>query len=196
MKHIKLYEEQRSASEGKMLGVIVHVFGYGRDVHMDDYYACVAPTFWDIATTILEDYMDPDDVQEKVSEMTSLYDISDAIHNFVEEADELDITIWTGLIPRSQTENYNAFGGVLNPYDIVEDIDKIFTNAKSVMQANRGGASESELIKLIADSITNDPSKFELYTEDEDLDKIIKYMGLPEDKIKSLLKYSKIKKQI
>jgi hypothetical protein len=64
------------------------------------------------------------------------------------------------------------------------------------MQANRGGASESELIKLIADSITNDPSKFELYAEDKDLDKIIKYMGLPEDRIKSLLKYSNIRNQI
>jgi len=196
MKHIKLYEEQEADKSGKMLGVIVHVFGYGRDVHMDDYYACVAPTFWDIATAILEDYMDPDDVEEKVSEMTSLYDISEEIHNFVEEADELDITIWTGLIPRSQTENYDAFGGSLNPYDIVESIDKTFTNAKSVMQANKGGATESQLIKLIADSITNDPSKFQLYAEDKDLDKIVKYMGLPEDRIKSLLKYSKIKNQI
>jgi hypothetical protein len=64
------------------------------------------------------------------------------------------------------------------------------------MQANKGGATESQLIKLIADSITNYPSKFQLYAEDKDLDKIVKYMGLPEDQIKALLKYSKIKNQI
>lgn len=194
MKHIKLYEEQESASEGKMIGVIVRVFGYGRDIHMDDYYACVAPTFWDIATAILEDYMDPDDVEEEVSKMTSPYDLGEAIGNWVDQADELDVTIWTGLIPRSQSENYKPVS--TNPYDAVDDIDSVFTNAKSVMLGKRGGASESDIIKLIADSITNDPSKFELYSDDEDLDKIIKYMGLPEDKIKSLLKYSKIKKQI
>jgi len=194
MKHIKLYEEQESASEGKMIGVIVRVFGYGRDIHMDDYYACVAPTFWDIATAILEDYMDPDDVEEEVSKMTSPYDLGEAIGNWVDQADELDVTIWTGLIPRSQSENYKPVS--TNPYDAVDDIDSVFTNAKSVMLGKRGGASESDIIKLIADSLTNDPSKFELYSDDKDLDKIIKYMGLPEDKIKSLLKYSKIKNQI
>ena len=196
MKHIKLYEEQEPDKSGKMLGVIVHVFGYGRDVHMDDYYACVAPTFWDIATAILEDYMDPDDVEEKVSGMTSLYDISETIHDFVEDADELDVTIWTGLIPRSQTENYDAFGGSINPYDIVESIDKSFTNAKSVMQGNKGGASNNDLIKLIGDSISNDPSKFALYADDPDLDKIIKSIGWSEDRVKSLLRYSNIRNQI
>jgi hypothetical protein len=196
MKHIKLYEEQEPDKSGKMLGVIVHVFGYGRDVHMDDYYACVAPTFWDIATAILEDYMDPDDVEEKVSGMTSLYDISETIHDFVEDADELDVTIWTGLIPRSQTENYDAFGGSINPYDIVESIDKSFTNAKSVMQGNKGGASNNDLIKLIGDSIANDPSKFALYADDPDLDKIIKSIGWPDDRVKSLLRYSNIRNQI
>jgi hypothetical protein len=195
MKHIKLYEEQGSANKGKMVGVIVHVSGYGHDIHMDDYYACVAPTFWDIATAILEDYMDPDDVEEVVSEMTSPYDLTEAISNWVDQADELDITIWTGLIPRSQSEEYKSVGNT-NPYDTVDDIDSVFTNAKSVMLANRGGASEIDLIKLIADSLTNDPSKFGLYSEDKHLDKIIKYMGLPEDRIKSLLKYSKIKNQI
>jgi hypothetical protein len=194
MKHIKLYEEQEPDKSGKMLGVIVHVFGYGHDIHMNDYYACVAPTFWDIATSILEDYMDPDDVDEEVSKMTSLYDLAESISNWVDQADELDITIWTGLIPRSQNEEYKSIS--TNPYDAVDDMDSVFTNAKSVMQANRGGATESQLAKLIADSITNDPSKFELYSDDKDLDKIIKYMGLPEDRIKSLLKYSKIKNQI
>ena len=195
MKHIKLYEEQESAAEGKMLGVIVRVFGYGRDIHMDDYYACVAPTFWDVATAILEDYMDPDDVEEEVSKMTSPYDLGEAIGNWVDQADELDVTIWTGLIPRSQSEDYKHVS-TANPYDAVDDIDSVFTNAKSVMLGKRTGASESDIIKLIADSLTNDPSKFELYSDDKDLDKIIKYMGLPEDKIKSLLKYSKIKNQI
>ena len=194
MKHIKLYEEQESAGEGKMIGVIVRVFGYGRDIYMDDYYACVAPTFWDVATAILEDYMDPDDVEDEVSKMTSPYDLGEAIGNWVDQADELDVTIWTGLIPRSQSENYKPVS--TNPYDAVDDIDSVFTNAKSVMLGKRGGASESDIIKLIADSLTNDPSKFELYSDDKDLDKIIKYMGLPEDKIKSLLKYSKIKNQI
>jgi len=194
MKHIKLYEEQEPDKSGKMLGVIVHVFGYGHDIHMDDYYACVAPTFWHIAGAILEDYRDPDDVEEEVSKMTSLYDLSEAISNWVDQADEIDITIWTGLIPRSQSEEYKFVS--TNPYDAVDDIDSVFTNAKSVMQASRGGASEIDLIKLIADSLTNDLSKFGLYSEDKDLDKIIKYMGLPEDRIKSLLKYSKIKNQI
>ena len=195
MKHIKLYEEQDPDKSGKMLGVIVRVFGYGRDIHMDDYYACVAPTFWDIATAILEDYMDPDDVEEEVSKMTSLYDLAEAISNWVDQADELDITIWTGLIPRSQNENYTSVGSS-NPYDTVDDIDSMFTNAKSVMQANRGGASNDDLIKMIGDSIANDPSKFALYAEDDDLDKIIKSIGWPEDKVKSLLRYSNIRNQI
>jgi hypothetical protein len=195
MKHIKLYEEQEPDKSGKMLGVIVRVFGYGRDIHMDDYYACVAPTFWDIATAILEDYMDPDDVEEEVSKMTSLYDLAEAISNWVDQADELDITIWTGLIPRSQNEDYKSVGSS-NPYDTVDDIDSMFTNAKSVMQANRGGASNNDLIKLIGDSIANDPSKFALYAEDDDLDKIIKSIGWPEDKVKSLLRYSNIRNQI
>jgi hypothetical protein len=195
MKHIKLYEEQVSANKGKMVGVVVRVFGYGRDIHIDEYYSCVAPTFWHVATAILEDYIDERDVEETVSGMTSLYDLTETISNYVEDADEIDITVWTGLIPRSQIEVYKSVGNS-NPYDAVDDIDRLFTNAKSVMQAKGGGASESDLVKLIADSITNDPSKFELYAEDEDLDKIIKYMGLPEDRIKSLLKYSKIKNQI
>jgi hypothetical protein len=195
MKHIKLYEEQEPDKSGKMLGVLVRVFGYGSGIHMDDYYACVAPTFWHIATVILENYiMDPDDVEEEVSKMTSPYDLGEAISNYVDQADEIDVTIWTGLIPRSQSENYKPVS--TNPYDAVDDIDSVFTNAKSVMLGKRGGASESDIIKLIADSLTNDPSKFELYSDDKDLDKIIKYMGLPEDKIKSLLKYSKIKNQI
>jgi hypothetical protein len=195
MKHIKLYEEQEPDKSGKMLGVIVHVFGYGRDIHMDDYYACVAPTFWNIATAILEDYMDPDDVEEEVSKMTSLYDLAEAISNWVDQADELDITIWTGLIPRSQSEEYKSTGNS-NPYDAVDDIDSVFTNAKSVMLANKGGASNNDLIKLIGDSIANDPSKFALYAEDDDLDKIIKSIGWPEDKVKSLLRYSNIRNQI
>jgi hypothetical protein len=195
MKHIKLYEEQEPDKGGKMLGVIVHVFGYGRDIHMDDYYACVAPTFWDIATAILEDYMDPDDVEEEVSKMTSLYDLLEAISNWVDQADELDITIWTGLIPRSQSEEYKSTGNS-NPYDAVDDIDSVFTNAKSVMLANKGGASNNDLIKLIGDSIANDPSKFALYAENDDLDKIIKSIGWPEDKVKSLLRYSNIRNQI
>jgi len=194
MKHIKLYEEQGSANKGKMVGVIVNVSGYGPDINIDDYYACVAPTFWHIAGAILEDYMDPDDVEEVVSEMTSLYDLEEEISNWVDH-ERIDITIWTGLIPRSQSEEYKSASNT-NPYDTVDDIDSVFTNAKSVMLANRGGASEIDLIKLIADSITNDPTKFGLYSEDKQLDKIIKYMGLPEDKIKSLLKYSKIKNQI
>lgn len=194
MKHIKLYEEQGSANKGKMVGVIVNVSGYGPDINIDDYYACVAPTFWHIAGAILEDYMDPDDVEEVVSEMTSLYDLEEEISNWVDH-ERIDITIWTGLIPRSQSEEYKSASNT-NPYDTVDDIDSVFTNAKSVMLANRGGASEIDLIKLIADSITNDPTKFGLYSEDKQLDKIIKYMGLPEDRIKSLLKYSKIKNQI
>jgi len=195
MKHIKLYEEQEPDKSGKMLGVIVQVFGYGQDIHMNDYYACVAPTFWHIATAILEDYMDPDDVEEEVSKMTSLYDLSEAISNWVDQADELDVTIWTGLIPRSQSEEYKSTGNS-NPYDAVDDIDSVFTNAKSVMLANKGGASNNDLIKLIGDSIANDPSKFALYAEDDDLDKIIKSIGWPEDKVKSLLRYSNIRNQI
>ena len=181
MKHIKLYEEQESAAEGKMLGVVVRVFGYGRDIHIDDYYSCVTPTFWHVATAILEDYMDPDDVEETVSEMTNLYELTEAISLYMQQADEIDITVWTGLIPRSQIEEYKAVS-TSNPYNAVDD--------------KKNGASEIDLIKLTADSITNDPTKFELYSDDKNLDKIIKYMGLPEDKIKSLLKYSKIKNQI
>ena len=181
MKHIKLYE--------------VRVFGYGRDIHIDDYYSCVTPTFWHVATAILEDYMDPDDVEETVSEMTNLYELTEAISLYMQQADEIDITVWTGLIPRSQIEEYKAIS-TSNPYNAVDDIDSVFTNAKSVIQAKKNGASEIDLIKLTADSITNDPTKFELYSDDKNLDKIIKYMGLPEDKIKSLLKYSKIKNQI
>jgi hypothetical protein len=64
------------------------------------------------------------------------------------------------------------------------------------MQANRGGASNDDLIKMIGDSIANDPSKFALYAEDDDLDKIIKSIGWPEDKVKSLLRYSNIRNQI
>ena len=195
MKHIKLYEEQVSANKGKMLGVIVRVFAYGQDTHIDEYYSCVASTFWDVATAILEDYIDPDNVEETVSKMTSLYDLTDIISDYMEYANEIDVTVWTGLIPRSQIEDYKAIS-TSDPYDAVDNIDSVFTNAKSVMQAKKGGASDSDLVKLIADSLTNNPSKFELYAEDEDLDKIIKYMGLPEDSIKSLLKYSKIKNQI
>jgi endonuclease III len=49
---------------------------------------------------------------------------------------------------------------------------------------------------MIGDSIANDPSKFALYAEDDDLDKIIKSIGWPEDKVKSLLRYSNIRNQI
>ena len=156
MKHIKLYEEQEPDKSGRMLGVVVRVFGYGHDIHMDDYYACVAPTFWDVATAILEDYMDPDDVEETVSEMTNLYELTEAISLYMQQADEIDITVWTGLIPRSQIEEYKAIS-TSNPYNAVDDIDSVFTNAKSVIQAKKNGASEMDLIKLTADSITNDP---------------------------------------
>jgi hypothetical protein len=196
MKHIRLYEEQDITKSDDMICAVVHIFAYGHDMYIDDYYACVSPTIWDIAGAILEDFTDPDEIEESIEGMTSIYDIQDILYNSLNDVDELDITIWTGLTPRSMEEKFKGLSG-RNPYELIENLDSVFTDCKKVMTSNSSGSNDSALfVDMIATSIKNSPEKIQMYIDSPEFNRIVGKLGWPDDKIKAVLKYSDIKKQI
>jgi hypothetical protein len=49
---------------------------------------------------------------------------------------------------------------------------------------------------MIATSIKNSPEKIQMYIDSPEFNRIVGKLGWPDDKIKAVLKYSDIKKQI
>ena len=188
--------EEAEAESREMISAVVHIFAYGPDLYLDDYYACVSPTIWDISGAILEDYIDPDDIDEVLENMTDLYDLQDPIMNAFDRADEFEITIWSGLNPKSLKEDYTGTSN-RNPYLTADVLDSVFTDCRKVMTENTSGSNDSEIfVNMIATSIKNSPDKLPLYTNSKEFNRIISRLGWSEDKLKAVLKYIDIKKQI
>jgi hypothetical protein len=191
------YGMNEAESPTNLLGLVAHLKVYGGDTFYYTYYLCVVPTFWDVAENILRDDFDDDADLEKVAKLEDLYGLQDVIWNdYLDDTgvEDIEITVWSGLMPRSQNEQFESIYDV-NPYTIAGAIDAMFTNGREIMTKNPGGDRDS--LDLIASSVKNDPSKISIYASDKDLVKrIANKAGIPEDKINALIKFTDIKKQI
>jgi hypothetical protein len=93
-------------------------------------------------------------------------------------------------------EQYQGLSG-RNPYELIENLDSVFTDCKKVMTSNSSGSNDSALfVDMIGTSIKNSPEKIQMYTDSKEFNRIVGKLGWPDDKIKAVLKYSDIKKQI
>jgi hypothetical protein len=202
MNRIAPYENWLNENQSGLMGMVIHLSAYGDESFFDTYNMCVVRDFWSAARYVIEEDMgdmEPDEIESAIDSMLSPGDLETVFENYISESwnsyDSVNVSIWTGLTPRSQTETHESIYSP-NPYRVTSEIDKVFSNAREIMLKNDAGAAF--FTDVIVQSIKANPAKIANYYKDnpKKAEELAAKAGIPEDKLRSFIKYSEIKKQI
>ena len=179
MRNIKLYEEVNNKSD--MMGFVFYVSITGRDVSTIGYFIIVADDFFNAAIKVIEEFTEGQDIENL--DYLDYNELMDTIGEFGSpEMDNFEHDGWCGLKPKNN-EPYSLWINGRNPYNIVEQIENVFTNAREIFK--RGGNPVGYFDNCIIDSLIRYPYNIGRFSESPNLPKIL-------DSLPNREKYEKI----
>lgn len=164
MRNIKLYEELNDKSD--MMGFVFYIEITGREVSTIGYLIVVAKDFFDAAAVVISEFAEEADA----STVTDLYMLMSEVGELADnrESDHIDYEAWSGLKPR-KNEEYLFWCNEKNPYKIIEEFKKVFTNADEIFKNN----GTADFDQCVIDSLIKNPPRIMRFVDSEDLQEIL-----------------------
>lgn len=184
MRHLKIYE---SIGEEKMRGYIFwvrYIDSNDSDINSSFFMPVVAKNFYEASKLFIgsengefsdddEDYIG-DEEEDLVNEDDSPILTAEGVFNdfsqyAVESPEVYDTELWTGLIPRvNKPTNRNNYIHITatNPFQIIKDLDRHFTNVKEIMEKFPMGLDQNKWSEILL----GDEDEMVSYFKDHPLD--------------------------
>ena len=183
--------EEADSGSGPM-GFVFSFAGGGREALMSYTVAGVYDDFYEFAIAMQEDlcFSPRDEDDEDYVPPLDIYAIADDILE-ANEFREFEWSFWHGLIPKPGARPYETVSN-LNAYEVVEMLDKQFTNSKEIMSGKRHDEND---LSYLANSISRNPEMLIQYEGEDEYEKIVKELKWDKKKIDAVLKINRIKNQ-
>lgn len=169
MKYIRSINE--SNAKKQMMGLVIRTDvkynGEYDDYQYQTYHICICYDIRDAVKHIARDIGFDERKIRELNDFCYIENINSKFKNVASDDLSIDIDYWTGFTPSTHSETFVSVSDV-NPYYITSEIEKYFSNAKSVMM-DRKNVNE-DVVGVGEITVSNDISRLIDYAK-EDQDK-------------------------
>lgn len=134
MKYIRSINE--SNTKKQMMGLVIRTdvkyIGEYDDYQYQTYHICICYDIRDAVKHIARDIGFDESKIRELDDFCYIENINSKFKNMASLECSIDIDYWTGFSPSTHSETFVSVSDV-NPYYITSEIEKYFSNAKSVM---------------------------------------------------------------
>ena len=166
MKYIRSINE--SSTKKQMMGLVVRTDvkynGEYDDYQYQTYHICICYDIRDAVKHIARDIGFDERKIRELHDFCYIENIDSKFKNMASRECSIDIDYWTGFSPSTHSETFVSVSDV-NPYYITSEIEKHFSNAKSVMM-NRKNVNE-DVVGVGEITVSNNVSRIIDYARED-----------------------------